>query len=210
MKSEIEAALSCWDILRYSDWTMLSSVRSVYDVLPLRLPAVCWHGKWLRNQETPRSTTWIHAVITVISISVLSHTNHFAWFNMRNWLLPLWIQNQAHVLANYLYAARSTIPLHRRHIKHPTLHYWSFVTVRQCWPVDSPHQRPAINEVFLCHGKAPIGGKCNVNFSLIRDSKVCLFARFHSAGKLFRWDPRTPAFMIKTTESHFQLTITSL
>ena len=28
------------------------------DVLPLWLLAVCWHGKWLHNQETPRCTTW--------------------------------------------------------------------------------------------------------------------------------------------------------
>ena len=34
------------------------SMRSVYDVLPLRLPAMCWHGKWLRNLETPRRTMW--------------------------------------------------------------------------------------------------------------------------------------------------------
>ena len=33
-------------------------MRSVYDVLPLRLPAMCWHGKWLRNLETPRRTMW--------------------------------------------------------------------------------------------------------------------------------------------------------
>ena len=34
------------------------SMRSVYDVLPLWLPAMCWHGKWLRNLETPRRTMW--------------------------------------------------------------------------------------------------------------------------------------------------------
>ena len=34
------------------------SMRSVYDVLPLRLPAMCWHGKWLRNLETSRWTMW--------------------------------------------------------------------------------------------------------------------------------------------------------
>ena len=34
------------------------SMRSVYDVLPLRLPAMCWHDKWLRNLETSRRTMW--------------------------------------------------------------------------------------------------------------------------------------------------------
>ena len=41
--SEIEAVLSGWNILWCSDRTLLSIMRSVYDVLPLRLPAVCWH-----------------------------------------------------------------------------------------------------------------------------------------------------------------------
>ena len=47
------------NILRYSDRTLLSSMRSVCDVLPLRLPAVCWHGKWLHHRETwvPRGLT---------------------------------------------------------------------------------------------------------------------------------------------------------
>ena len=32
-------------------------MRSVYDVLPLWLPAVCWHGgKWLRNYQETRCT----------------------------------------------------------------------------------------------------------------------------------------------------------
>ena len=39
----VEAIFSCWNILWYSDRTLLSSVRSVYGVLPLHLPAVCWH-----------------------------------------------------------------------------------------------------------------------------------------------------------------------
>ena len=41
--SEIEAVFS-WNIVWYSDRTLLSSMRSVY-VLPLQLPAVCRHGK---------------------------------------------------------------------------------------------------------------------------------------------------------------------
>ena len=58
---EIEALFSCWNIFRYSDRTLLSSMRSVYDVLPLWLPSVCWHGKWLGNQETPHCIKWFDA-----------------------------------------------------------------------------------------------------------------------------------------------------
>ena len=64
---ELLSMLSCeiWDwsniyfnIFWYSDWTMLLSRRSVYDVSPLWLSSLCWHGKWLRDQETPCCTTW--------------------------------------------------------------------------------------------------------------------------------------------------------
>ena len=32
--------------------TLYLRMRPIYDILPLRLSAVCWHGKWLRNQKT--------------------------------------------------------------------------------------------------------------------------------------------------------------
>ena len=36
---------------------------SVYDVLPLRLPAMCWHGKWLRNQwnSSEKHVVWLNS-----------------------------------------------------------------------------------------------------------------------------------------------------
>ena len=55
VKSEIEAIFSCLNILRYNDRTLLSSMRSVYDVLPLcRCDMVC--GCAIRG--TPRRTMW--------------------------------------------------------------------------------------------------------------------------------------------------------
>ena len=67
---------SCRNILRYSDRTLLSSMRSVYDVLPLRLPAVCWHGKWLRNLETPQRTMWSQACGPPCQRGISKYSSH--------------------------------------------------------------------------------------------------------------------------------------
>ena len=44
--SEIEVVFSFWNILRYNDQTLLSSMRFVYDVLPLRLTTVLTMLTW--------------------------------------------------------------------------------------------------------------------------------------------------------------------
>ena len=48
------------NVFRYNDQTLLSSMRFVYDVLPLRPSTVCWHGEWWRNRDTwvPRGFTF--------------------------------------------------------------------------------------------------------------------------------------------------------
>ena len=51
---------------------------SVYDILPLGLPAVCWHGKWLCNQEL------LGSEYNVVWLDLLTvHCNRPTW--LRDW-----------------------------------------------------------------------------------------------------------------------------
>ena len=48
--------------LRYSDRTLLSSMRSIYDVLPLRLPAVCMVSDCAIRKIEWDVVVWLHSV----------------------------------------------------------------------------------------------------------------------------------------------------
>ena len=61
------AVKSIWDwnrIYLFKDRTLLSSMRSVYGVLPLWLPAVCWHGKLVSDcaiRKLLGVLVWLHS-----------------------------------------------------------------------------------------------------------------------------------------------------
>ena len=57
-----------------SRWTLLSSMRFIYDVLLLWLPAGCWHDKLLCNQET-----WVpHGLTSHWQANVGNDVNFFS------------------------------------------------------------------------------------------------------------------------------------